>query len=43
MRALALTAAVTLLLGVGAPLAEAYGDSPGHFASLKAFLEGDPR
>jgi UDP-N-acetylglucosamine:LPS N-acetylglucosamine transferase len=43
VRALALTAAMTALLGIGAPLAEAYGDSPGRFASLAHFLDGDPR
>ncbi|SHM81185.1 MGDG synthase family glycosyltransferase [Actinacidiphila paucisporea] len=43
VRALALTAALTVLLGIGAPLGEAYGDSPGHFASLAHFLDGDPR
>jgi UDP-N-acetylglucosamine:LPS N-acetylglucosamine transferase len=38
--AMAVTAAVTGLLAVGAPLAEAYGDSPAHFHSLSHFLEG---
>jgi UDP-N-acetylglucosamine:LPS N-acetylglucosamine transferase len=39
----ALAAAVTVLLGIGAPLAEAYGDTPGGLAALTAFLDGDQR
>ncbi|WP_406113387.1 MGDG synthase family glycosyltransferase [Streptomyces sp. NBC_01014] len=35
--------AATLLLGIGAPLAEAYGDSPARFGSFTHFLDGDVR
>jgi UDP-N-acetylglucosamine:LPS N-acetylglucosamine transferase len=39
----AAAATVTVLLGVGAPLAEAYGDSPGRMSALTHFLDGDHR
>lgn len=40
-----MTAAVaaTVLLGVGAPMAEAYGDSPAHLGALTRFLDGHER
>ncbi|MCM2425190.1 MGDG synthase family glycosyltransferase [Streptomyces sp. RKAG337] len=41
--ALAVAAAMagTVALGIGAPLAEAYGDSPAHFRPFSHVLEGD--
>lgn len=35
--------AATVLLGVGAPIAEAYGDSPARLGSLTRFLDGHER
>ncbi|MEV8474362.1 glycosyltransferase [Streptomyces sp. NPDC051173] len=41
--AMATAVAATVALGIGAPLAEAYGDSPAHFAALTHLLDGDRR
>ncbi|MEV8568280.1 UDP-N-acetylglucosamine--N-acetylglucosamine transferase [Streptomyces sp. NPDC051322] len=35
------TVAATLAMGIGAPLAEAYGDVPGRFGTVAHFLDGD--
>ncbi|WP_328324514.1 MGDG synthase family glycosyltransferase [Streptomyces sp. NBC_00455] len=35
--------AATVLLGVGAPIAEAYGDSPAHLGALTRILDGHER
>ena len=42
MTLMAATVAVTVSLGIGAPLAYAYGDAPGHHLSaLTHYLEDD--
>ncbi|MEU5426080.1 glycosyltransferase [Streptomyces olivoreticuli] len=41
--AMAAAVAATVAFGIGAPLAEAYGDSPAHFAALTRLLDGDRR
>ncbi|MFF3060397.1 glycosyltransferase [Streptomyces sp. NPDC057909] len=40
---MAAAAAATVVLGIGTPLAEAYGDSPARFGALSHFLDGDRR
>jgi UDP-N-acetylglucosamine:LPS N-acetylglucosamine transferase len=41
--AMLVVTAVTLLLGIGAPLADAYGDSSTSLGTLTHLLDGDPR
>ncbi|MGW8802783.1 MGDG synthase family glycosyltransferase [Streptomyces sp. NPDC055775] len=40
---MAAAAAATVVLGIGTPLAEAYGDAPARFGALSHFLDGDRR
>ena len=40
---MAVTVAITLVMGIGAPLADAYGDVPGRFGAVAHFLDGDRR